>query len=161
MQTIKVLFLSFCIACAYSNLAFADTSTSTATATGTATSTSALTLGHCLTRNSDKTCALSFNPDLLTALVGINAKTGKAFFGPTSLGGCYGITYQPEQWYATGFDLCFNWQLSQSSPNVLWPSGAIHVLKYGAVDVGPQCTLGTDGFCQWIVLWSANVPVTM
>ena len=73
-----------------------------------------------------------------------------------ALGACYGFTYQPLAWYASGFDLCFNVTGSQTAPTLIYPSGTVHFLGYGSITVGPQCL---DGTCQWHLLFGGNLAL--
>ena len=121
-------------------------------------------LGHCLLTNADGTCKLVVQPDVIKPVLDLNLKTGKVSGGidVAALGACWGATYQPAAWYASGFDLCFNLVGSQTSPTVLYPSGAVHFLNYGMIGAGPYCAAdGVNGAfeCQWHLLLGGNLAL--
>lgn len=133
-------------------------------------------LAHCLIDNADgkpatettpaipPTCHLSLQPDVVKPMVSLNLKTGKTALGldVAAVGVCEGVTYQPAQWYASGFDLCLNLTGSQSMPTVLFPSGSFHFASYGSLGAGPYCladSTGTGFSCQWLLLLSGNFAV--
>ena len=124
----------------------------------------AQTLGHCLLTNADGTCKLVVQPDIIKPVLDLNLKTGKVSGGidVAALGACWGATYQPAAWYASGFDLCFNLVGSQTSPTVLYPSGTVHFLSYGMIGAGPYCAAdGVNGAfeCQWHLLLGGNLAL--
>ena len=124
----------------------------------------AQTLGHCLLTNADGTCKLVVQPDVIKPVLDLNLKTGKVSGGidVAALGACWGATYQPAAWYASGFDLCFNLVGSQTSPTVLYPSGTVHFLNYGMIGAGPYCAAdGVNGAfeCQWHLLLGGNLAL--
>ena len=124
----------------------------------------AQTLGHCLLTNADGTCKLVVQPDIIKPVLDLNLKTGKVSGGidVAALGACWGATYQPAAWYASGFDLCFNLVGSQTSPTVLYPSGTVHFLNYGMIGAGPYCAAdGVNGAfeCQWHLLLGGNLAL--
>jgi hypothetical protein len=118
----------------------------------------AQTLGHCLLTNADGTCKLVVQPDVIKPVLDLNLKTGKVAGGIdiASLGACWGATYQPTAWYASGFDLCFNITGSQDKPTLIYPSGTLHFLNYASVTAGPQCL---DNTCQWHLLFGGNLAL--
>jgi hypothetical protein len=118
----------------------------------------AQTLGHCLLTNADGTCKLVVQPDVIKPVLDLNLKTGKVSGGLdiASLGACWGATWQPAAWYASGLDACFNVTGSQTAPTMIYPSGTFHFLNYGAVTLGPQYL---DGTPQWHLLLSGNLAL--
>jgi hypothetical protein len=87
------------------------------------------------------------------------------------LGVCYGVTYQPKKWYATGADFCLNVIGQSTGPNQVFPSGYLHALNWFAVGAGALCTAttttvtaesstNTPSKCDIIMLFGANVPIT-
>ena len=116
------------------------------------------TLGHCITTNPDGTCRLVVQPDVVKPVLDLNLKTGKVAGGLDiqALGACYGITYQPTAWYASGIDLCFNVTGSQTAPTMIYPTGTLHLINYVSVTAGPQCL---DGTCQWHLLLGGNLAL--
>ena len=113
------------------------------------------TLGHCLLTNADGTCKLVVQPDLVKPVLDLNLKTGKVAGGIDiqALGACYGATWQPTAWYASGADFCFNLTGSQTAPTLIYPSVTLHLINYVSITGGPQCL---DGTCQWHLLFGGN-----
>lgn len=116
------------------------------------------TLGHCLATNPDGTCRAVVQPDVVKPVLDINLKTGKVAGGldVQALGACYGLTYQPTAWYASGLDLCLNITGSQTAPTMIYPTGTLHLINYVSVTAGPQCL---DGTCQWHLLLGGNLAL--
>jgi hypothetical protein len=122
------------------------------------------TLGGCVDQNPDNTCKVSAHPTVLAPLGAVNLKEGKILYGmqAVALGACYGVTYQPGKWYASGASFCLNVAGGSSAPTQLFPSGVLQLVNWGAVGMGSLCTERTGGGglnCQAFLLFGVNVPI--
>ena len=132
-------------------------------------------LGICVWSNADgvpatantpakpATCRLVLQPDIIKPLAVVNLATGKLTAGIDSIavGACFGATYQPGRFYASGLDFCFN-ATGGATPTILFPSAMLHALTYGSIGLGPLCTAGAAGGgfgCQWLLLLSGNFAI--
>jgi hypothetical protein len=109
------------------------------------------------------TCKLSFQASAITPLVVADLKTGDVSVGVQSLGACYGATYAPTKWYASGLDYCFAAKFSQDSPNTLSPlTFMVHLADYGSFGAGPTWTArsgGNDGYWRWMFYMSGRFSI--
>ena len=128
--------------------------------------------GGCAIYNADgiphvlaPTCRLSVHFSLGLTMTSFDLVTYKARIGSDAIpvGPCYGITYQPKRWYASGLNFCLNVAASQDSPSTVFPSLIVRLLKWGALGAGPLFTSRTNGesgmSTHWIFLTGANVPI--
>jgi hypothetical protein len=121
----------------------------------------------CLERNPDntcKTCQLSAHPTIIQPLAAIDLKTSTLLYGlqAVSPGVCYGVTYQPGAWYASGASFCLNTAHTEGG-NVVFPSGIVQLLKWGEVGIGGMCSDANSSdnklTCHALLLFGANVPI--
>jgi hypothetical protein len=89
----------------------------------------------CAERNPDNTCkvcTLSAHPTVIQPLAAIDLKTSKLSYGleAVSPGICYGVTYGPSKWYASGAAFCLNLARLEGADTV-FPSGVVQLLKWG------------------------------
>lgn len=121
-------------------------------------------LGGCITKNSDGSCMVSAHPTVLAPLGAINLKEGKILYGmqAVALGGCYGITYQPGKWYASGGSFCLNVSGGEEVKTLLFPSAVLQVVNWGAIGMGSLCSEQSGGgklYCQALLLFGVNIPI--
>lgn len=119
-------------------------------------------LGGCISKNTDGSCKLSAHPAVLSPLTAIDLKDGKVSYGmqAVALGACYGVTYEPSKWYASGASFCLNTYGGQGVNTTVFPSGVLQLVGWGAVGVGGKCVEGSDGmYCHAILLFGVNVPI--
>jgi hypothetical protein len=120
--------------------------------------------GGCIAYNNDavltgptarpQTCKVSYQMSMLAAFTAVNFKTGDLVFGANAvaLGPCYGITYQPGQWYGSGADVCFTIREATGQPNQYTGALMLHTVRFGAIGVGAQ---GTQNSGAPGVYWQA------
>jgi opacity protein-like surface antigen len=105
-----------------------------------------------------KICA---GPSAAITIAAFNLKTSE-FSGGVSPGIGYGLTYEPDQWYASGVDLYASLRLGQGQPNAATFSLMGHFANYIFVGVGPSITQGATGqsaIVQWSILGGFGVPI--
>lgn len=109
------------------------------------------------------TCKLSFQASAITPIIVSNLKTGDIAFGVQGLGACYGFTYAPTKWYASGVDYCFSAKISQDSRNSISPlTFMIHMADYGSFGAGATkwASSGNDpGYWQWMFYAAPRLPI--
>ena len=109
------------------------------------------------------TCKVSFQASAITPLVVADLKTGDVSVGVQSLGACYGATYAPTKWYASGLDYCFAAKFAQDSPNTLSPlTFMVHLADYGSFGAGPTWTArsgSNDGYWRWMFYMSGRFSI--
>jgi hypothetical protein len=109
------------------------------------------------------TCKLSFQASAITPIITTNLKTGDIAFGVQGLGACYGFTYAPTKWYASGADYCFSAKISQDTRNTITPfTLMVHVADYGTFGAGATKTApsGSDpGYWQWMFYAAPRLPI--
>lgn len=128
--------------------------------------------GGCIVSNHDgllhvraPTCRLSVHFSLGLVMTSLDLVTYKAKVGSDAMpvGPCYGITYQPKRWYASGLNVCLSVTAGQDLPSTVFPSVVARFLKWGAFGAGPLFTARTGGeqgmSTHWILLSGANVPI--
>jgi hypothetical protein len=118
--------------------------------------------GGCLTSNDDGTCKASFQLSVALPVAVVDLKTGGFQGGANALtlGPCYGVTYQPDRWYASGVDLCASASVGTSTPNVYRGALMLHFAKLGSAGIGTQGQQ-FDGRLVWhaLLLFAPRVPV--
>lgn len=121
----------------------------------------------CLEHNLDNTCKvceLSAHPTVIQPLAAIDLKKTSLLYGleAVSPGVCYGVTYQPGKWYASGAGFCLNTAKTDAG-NIVFPSGIVQLLKWGEVGIGSLCTdansTNNSLTCHALLLFGANVPI--
>jgi len=112
-----------------------------------------------------KVCKLSAHPTVVQPLTAIDLKTSTLLYGlqAVSPGVCYGVTYQPAEWYASGASFCLN-TAHTSDGNTVFPSGVLQLLKWGQVGMGAMCSDANSAekdklICHALLLFGANVPI--
>lgn len=110
-------------------------------------------------------CMLSAHPSVVQPLAAIDLKTGDLRYGleAVSPGVCYGVTYAPNRWYASGGDFCLNVGKTDVG-NVVFPSGIAHFVKWGQVGLGGLCSDGLNPTgnglkCHALLMFGANIPI--
>ena len=107
-------------------------------------------------------CKVSFQASVIYPVVAFNLKTGDIVSSTSSLGACYGLTYKPTLWYASGIDYCFSYKVANAgSPNSLSPATlALHLADYGSIALGPTGEQ-VDGALrwQWWLYFSPRIPI--
>lgn len=129
------------------------------------------TLGGCIIcaeQNPDgtcKECKLSAHPTVVQPLAAIDLKTKTLLYGvqAVSPGVCYGVTYGPDRWYASGANFCLNVGKTDTG-NVVFPSGVLQFVKWGQAGVGSLCSEGFNPTgnalkCHALLMFGANVPI--
>lgn len=127
------------------------------------------TLGGCIVQDasdpSGLTCKLSAHPQVIQPLAAIDLKEGKLMYGlaAVSPGVCYGVTYGPSKWYASGANFCLNVAHTDAG-NIVFPSGVLQLLKWGSVGLGGMCAEANSAekdklICHALLLFGANVPI--
>ena len=104
---------------------------------------------------------LCAGPSAAITIAAFNLSTSQ-FSGGVSPGIGYGLTYEPDQWYAAGVDLYASLRLGQGQPNAATFSLMGHFANYIFVGVGPSITQGAAGqsaLVQWSVLGGFGVPI--
>lgn len=110
-------------------------------------------------------CRLSAHPTIVQSLTAIDLKTSKLMYGVQAVnpGACYGVTYAPGEWYASGASFCLNVAHTEQTGNLVFPSGVIQLLKWGEAGVGGMCTEefggGSSLTCHGLLMFGANVPI--
>jgi hypothetical protein len=122
------------------------------------------TTGTCLQHDSadPDTCVVSSHVSVVVPIVAVNLATGKMAGGvdAVGLGPCYGLTWRPAQWYASGLDLCGTARFSQSAPNQLTGSLMLHVTPVLGFGAGVSATESPDGLVyQWSVFLAPRLPI--
>lgn len=122
----------------------------------------------CVERNPDNTCKvckLSAHPTVIQPLAALDLKESTLLYGvqAVSPGICYGVTYQPGEWYASGANFCLNTAHTQDG-NLVFPSGVLQIVKWGVVGLGGMCSEANSGdknklVCHALLLFGANVPI--
>jgi hypothetical protein len=120
--------------------------------------------GGCIAKNADQTCRLSAQMSMLAPVTAINFKTGDIAAGGNAiaLGPCYGVTYQPGRWYASGADLCLTLRAATGVPNQYTAAFMLHTVRVGAIGIGAQGTQNADRsgiFWQAVGFIALHVPV--
>jgi hypothetical protein len=108
------------------------------------------------------TCKLGEHFAAIVPVVALDLKTGQAVAGveAKALGICHGLTWQPTKWYASGLDVCANFQLGQATPNTYGVSLLAFVADYGSIGVGTIGTQGPDGIVWHGMLYLApRMPI--
>jgi hypothetical protein len=110
-------------------------------------------------------CKVSAHTAIIQPLSAIDLKSGTVYYGleAVSPGACYGVTYEPTKWYASGGAFCLNVAKTDSG-NVVFPSGILQLVKWGMVGLGDMCS---DGFstnknnliCHLTMLFGVNVSI--
>jgi hypothetical protein len=129
------------------------------------------TLGGCIiceTYKADGTCdvcKLSAHSSVIQPLAVIDLKDGTLYYGISAVspGACYGVTYGPTKWYASGGSFCLNIAKTDSG-NMVFPSGILQLVKWGMIGLGGLCS---DGYstnkdklvCHATLLFGANVSI--
>lgn len=124
------------------------------------------TLGGCIIKDASLgECTLSAHPTVVQPLAAIDLKTKTLMYGvqAVSPGVCYGVTYGPERWYASGANFCINVGKTESG-NIVFPSGILQFVKWGQAGVGSMCSegLSDDGKslkCHALLMFGANIPI--
>lgn len=129
------------------------------------------TLGGCVVcevRGPDGVCTvckLSAHPAIIQPLMAIDLKTSKLLYGLAAVtpGLCYGLTYKPSAWYASGVNFCLNAGKTEGG-NVVFPSGIVQLARWGVVGMGGMCSENnsTDGeniICHALLMFGANIPI--
>lgn len=124
------------------------------------------TLGACIVQNSDGlTCKLSAHPTIVQPLSAIDLKTSTLMYGlqAVSPGLCYGVTYKPSEWYASGVAFCLNTSHTDAG-NIVFPSGIVQLLKWAEVGVGSMCSDSNSSeknqlICHVLLLFGVNIPI--
>ena len=108
-----------------------------------------------------KTCKLSFQPAAIIPIFAFNLQTGSVQGGVSSLGACYGFTYKPSQWYASGLDYCLTARFGSATPNSISPMTLMaHVADYGSFGGGPVGEQGPSGMVwQWWLYFAPRLPI--
>ena len=104
---------------------------------------------------------LCAGPSAAITVAAFNLSTSQ-FSGGVSPGIGYGLTYEPDQWYAAGVDLYASLRLGQGQPNAATFSLMGHFANYIFVGVGPSITQGATGqsaTVQWSILGGLGVPI--
>jgi hypothetical protein len=118
--------------------------------------------GGCLSENPDKTCKVTYLLSMPVPILVVDLNTGDPLVGAAavSLGPCYGLTFQPERWYAYGADICTSVAISNQSPNSYRGSLMLHFTPLGSVGIGEQGQQ-IDGKMVWhtLLLFAPRVPV--
>ncbi len=126
-------------------------------------------LGGCiLTDASDPsglTCKLSAHPQVIQPLAAIDLKEGTLMYGLSAVspGVCYGVTYGPSKWYASGANFCLNTAHTDAG-NIVFPSGVLQLLKWASVGIGGMCADANSAeknklVCHALLLFGANIPI--
>jgi hypothetical protein len=121
-------------------------------------------LGGCVVREADgQTCKLSAHSSVVMPVVAMNLVTGNLAGGldVVPMGACYGLTYKPGQWYASGVDYCFSARFRQDAPNQISPFALmLNVADYGAAGVGVTGTQDPAGMIwQWSMYFAPRIPL--
>jgi hypothetical protein len=123
------------------------------------------TLGGCIIEDAaSKECKLSAHPTVIQPLVAIDLKTSTLLYGlqAVSPGVCYGVTYAPERWFASGANFCLNVGKTDAG-NIVFPSGVLQFVRWGQVGMGGLCSdrFGDDNklTCHALLMFGANIPV--
>lgn len=121
--------------------------------------------GGCITYEADGvTCRLSAGASAILPAVAWNLSTGALSGGveAVALGACYGLTYRPSRWYASGASYCFSTRLGTSEPNQIMPGALmLHVADYGAVGFGVRGTQQAVGGLrwEWWAFFAPRIPI--
>jgi hypothetical protein len=123
-------------------------------------------LGGCIIKGPDGvTCKLSAHPTVIQPLSAIDLKTSTLMYGlqAVSPGVCYGVTYGPSEWYASGASFCLNVAHTEAG-NVVFPSGVLQLVKWAVVGLGGMCADGYSAdnnklICHAVLMFGANVPI--
>lgn len=129
------------------------------------------TLGGCVVcevRGPDGVCTvckLSAHPAVVQPLAAIDLKSGKLLYGLQAVtpGLCYGLTYAPSEWYASGVNFCLNAGKTEGG-NVVFPSGIAQLARWGVIGMGGMCSENnsSDGksvICHALLMFGANIPI--
>jgi hypothetical protein len=108
-----------------------------------------------------KTCKLSFQPAAIIPIFAFNLQTGSVQGGVSSLGACYGFTYKPTQWYASGIDYCLTARFGSATPDSISPLTLMaHIADYGSFGGGPVGEQTTSGMAwQWWLFFAPRLPI--
>lgn len=126
-------------------------------------------LGGCIVKDasdpSGLTCKLSAHPQVIQPLAAIDLKEGRLMYGiaAVSPGVCYGVTYGPSKWYASGANFCINTAHTEAG-NIVFPSGILQLLKWGSAGIGGMCSDANSAdknklVCHALLLFGANIPI--
>ncbi len=104
-------------------------------------------LGACLSCeswNDNGTCAacrVSVHPTVIQPLAAIDLKTSTLLYGlqAVSPGLCYGLTYRPGSWYASGISFCLNTAKGEGG-KVVFPSGIVRFVRWAQIGIGAMCS---------------------
>jgi hypothetical protein len=105
------------------------------------------------------TCKLSAHASAVLPAVSLDLKTGNMAAGVdvVPLGLCYGLTYKPTLWYASGADLCVQAKLASSSPNQLGFALMLNLADYLSAGIGTLATqehgTAADGTPTTSLVW--------
>ena len=124
------------------------------------------TLGGCIMKDAATgDCVLSAHPTVVQPLAAIDLKSGTLRYGlqAVSPGVCYGVTYAPTRWYASGANFCLNVGKTETG-NTVFPSGILQFVKWGQAGVGSLCSdgwnpTGNSLKCHALLMFGANVPI--
>lgn len=110
-------------------------------------------------------CKLSAQPTVVLPLSAVDLKTSTLFYGLQAInpGICYGVTYAPTEWYASGGAFCLNVGRAETG-NIVFPSGIAQLARWGVLGVGSMCSEGFSASkkltCHALLLFGVNVPIT-
>lgn len=115
-------------------------------------------------------CMLSAHPTVIEPLSAIDLKEWTLSYGLAAIhpGVCYGVTYGPSKWYASGANFCLNLAHLDSIGNVVFPSGILQFVKWAEAGVGALCadqlSIPDPGApkklkCHAMLLFGVNIPV--
>ncbi len=108
------------------------------------------------------TCKLNAHGSAVLPSLVIDLKTGQMAAGidVVPAGFCYGMTYKPTQWYASGADICVQTRLASSLPNQVGFALMLNAADYASFGFG---TMGTQvkGSLVWhgMVYFSPRLPI--
>jgi len=123
-------------------------------------------LGGCIIKDAASgECKLSAHPTVIAPLAAIDLKTSTLYYGlqAVSPGVCYGVTYGPERWFASGANFCLNVGKTEGG-NIVFPSGVLQFVRWGQVGLGGLCSDAFGGddkklTCHALLMFGANVPI--
>jgi hypothetical protein len=123
-------------------------------------------LGGCIVVDpSELTCKLSAHPQVIQPLAAIDLKESRLMYGLTAVspGLCYGVTYGPSKWYASGINFCLNVAHTDAG-NMVFPSGVLQLVRWASVGIGGMCSESNSVekdklICHALLLFGANIPI--
>lgn len=128
-------------------------------------------LGACLSCeewNQDGTCGVcrvSAHPVIVQPLAAIDLKTSALLYGlqAVSPGLCYGLTYRPGSWYASGISFCLNTAKGEGG-RVVFPSTVFRFVRWAQIGIGAMCSelnspTRDQLTCRGLALFGVNLPI--